>query len=108
MSCRRAFAASLAACLASPALAQIDLRTDEQRAAPKTWNVTVGARIGAAPAFPVITVTCSGAEETGSCPRFAGRSRRGWRVGEILQLDHVPVNNFFVEYVMNDCVRYFL
>jgi MipA family protein len=52
MSYLRAVFASLAACHASPALAQIDLRTAEQKAAPQTWNVTVGARIGAAPAFP--------------------------------------------------------
>lgn len=31
---------------------QIDLRTREQKAAPQTWNVTIGARAGVAPAFP--------------------------------------------------------
>jgi outer membrane protein len=37
---------------ASPASAQIDLRTAEQKAAPQTWNVTIGARVGVQPSFP--------------------------------------------------------
>jgi MipA family protein len=34
-----------------PASAQIDLRSAEAKAAPNTWNVTIGAQLGAAPAF---------------------------------------------------------
>ncbi len=47
----RAFAVTAFA--ATPAAAQeIDLRTAEQKAAPQTWNVTLGARVGVGPAFP--------------------------------------------------------
>ncbi len=34
-----------------PAHAQIDMRSVEAKAAPNTWNVTIGVRLGAAPAF---------------------------------------------------------
>lgn len=43
---------SAVALCSGPAFAQIDLRTAEQKAAPNTWNVTLGARVGAASAFP--------------------------------------------------------
>ena len=46
-----AFASALLA--ASSAHAQdIDLRTAGQKAAPQTWNVTLGAKVGVGPAFP--------------------------------------------------------
>ncbi len=50
---RGAGALILSAIAVVPAAAQeIDLRTAEQKAAPQTWNVTLGARVGVGPAFP--------------------------------------------------------
>jgi outer membrane protein len=45
--------AILGALVLAPAVAQaqIDRRTDAQRAEPNTWNVTIGARLGAQPEF---------------------------------------------------------
>ncbi len=49
----RTGALALSAFAALPAAAQeIDLRSAEQKAAPETWNVTLGARVGVGPAFP--------------------------------------------------------
>jgi outer membrane scaffolding protein for murein synthesis (MipA/OmpV family) len=35
----------------APAAAQVDQRSEAERAAPQTWNVTIGARLGAQPEF---------------------------------------------------------
>jgi len=35
----------------SPAVAQIDMRSADAKAAPNTWNVSIGVRLGAEPAF---------------------------------------------------------
>ncbi|PPD16207.1 MAG: hypothetical protein CTY25_02045 [Methylobacterium sp.] len=44
----------IAACVAvtsTPAIAQIDMRSAGEKAAPRTWNVTVGASVGAGPSY---------------------------------------------------------
>ncbi|MCU0820512.1 MAG: MipA/OmpV family protein [Beijerinckiaceae bacterium] len=43
--------AALLALASTPTVAQVDLRSDEAKAAPRNWNVTVGLGIGAAPSF---------------------------------------------------------
>lgn len=44
-------AAAILVLASSPLAAQVDLRTAEQKAAPRTWNISIGAGIGAGPAF---------------------------------------------------------
>lgn len=48
---RLPLASFLIALTTMPALAQVDLRTREAKAEPNTWNITVGAGVGAAPKY---------------------------------------------------------
>jgi MipA family protein len=50
---RAVLSLAFTALAALPAAAQaIDLRSAEQKAAPQTWNISLGVRLGAQPAFP--------------------------------------------------------
>ena len=48
---RAAFALALLSLSVVPVSAQIEMRTADAKTAPNTWNVTIGAQLGAAPAF---------------------------------------------------------
>ncbi len=43
--------AAFLALASTPTVAQVDMRSAEAKAAPRTWNITVGFGIGAAPSF---------------------------------------------------------
>ncbi len=43
--------AAFLALASTPTVAQVDMRSAEAKAAPRTWNITIGFGIGAAPSF---------------------------------------------------------